>query len=62
MGVQRPGGRNRNWEVKATAGRLGKLEAVNKREPEKLRVESLATLLLAGLRYSQKTLYWRAST
>ena len=59
---ERPGGRNRNWGVRVTAGRLGKLEAVNKREPEKFRVESLATLLLAGLRCSQKTLYRRAST
>lgn len=54
--MQRPGGRNRNWGVRATAGRLNKLEAVNKREPEKLRVESLATLLSAGLRCSQEAL------
>ena len=60
--MQRPGGRNRNWGVRAAAGRLRKLEAVNKREPEKLRVESWATLLLAGLRCSQKALCWRAWT
>ena len=59
--MQRPGGRNRNWGVRAKAGRLNKLEAVKKREPEKLRVESLATLLSAGLRCSQEAMCWRAS-